>query len=318
MDLPYKFVITGSGSIELKEEVTESLAGRKKTFEVGTLSFFEYFDFQTNYEFEDNYSNFIQLYPEKYGQYLLNYLTYGGYPKLAKLDSHQEKRSALQEIYNSYLLKDIQNLLNIDKTGAFQRLVENLSILDGKLINLTQLANNIGLTRTTLDKYLWYLEQTFIISQVRPYFRNKLKEINKAPTYYFQDIGLKNLISADFDLPNDRVDLGFDFQNLVFLTLQNLLQFESPVSINFWRTKDGAEVDFVLKKGRKFVGVEVKYTDFESNNVSRSSQSFLKKYQPDDFFVVNKSVSGKIDRYNMPVKVIPFVEINKITESLLS
>lgn len=316
MNLPYKFIITGSGSIELKEQIHESLAGRKRIFEVGTLTFEEYLNYQTNYEFENQLESFAKIYPERAYLYLLNYMTFGGYPQLTLVNGIEEKRQLLQEIYNSYLVKDVAALLKIEKTNAFQKLIENLSILDGKLINISQLSSNVGIASQTLEKYLWYLEKTYIISITRPFSSNPLKEINKSYTYYFNDMGLKNLISANFYEPSKRVDLGFDFQNFVFLELKNKLMDKEPVSINFWRTKDGAEVDFVIKKGKKIVGVECKFSDFVAPKYTRSLQSFVTKYKPESIYIINKSFTSESQTDNIKATFLSYYEIGKIVESI--
>lgn len=316
MNLPYKFIVTGSGSIELKEQIHESLAGRKMVFEVGTLSFEEYLDYQTNYKFENKLESFSRIYPERAYLYLLNYMTFGGYPKLSLADGINEKRQLLQEIYGSYLIKDVASLLNIEKTNAFQKLVENISILGGKLTNISQLSNKIGIASQTLEKYLWYLEKTYIISMVRPFSGNPLKEINKSSTYYFNDMGLKNLISASFIEPSKRVDLGFDFQNYVFLELKNKLKGKEPFSINFWRTKDGAEVDFVLRKGKKIIGIECKFSDFKVPKYTRSMRNFVEKYEPTSFFVLNKSFKSEVLLGKTKVVFLPYYDIDKIVDEV--
>lgn len=318
MDLPYKLIITGSGSIELKEQIHESLAGRKKTFEVSTLTFEEYLDFQTEYEFEDKLKEFAKIYPDRVYLYFLNYLTFGGYPRLALVDSIEEKRSLLQEIYNSYLIKDISALLKIEKTSEFQRLLENLSLLNGKLINITQLSSNIGVSTQTLQKYLWYLEKTFIITLCRPFSGSPLKEINKSYTAYFNDLGLKNLISANYIQPDKRLNLGFDFQNFVFLDLHNKLQKMQPYSINFWRSKDDAEVDFVLKKGEKVVPIECKFSDLKDSKFTRSLASFVDRYSPEYAYVLNKSLEESEELDKTTVKFLPYYKVDEVVSSLLS
>lgn len=293
MNLPYKFIITGSGSIDLKEEVHESLAGRKKTFELSTLTFEEYINYETEYRFEGKLSQYKEIYPDRTNLYLQNYLTFGGYPKAVISSTIDQKKQILQEIYNSYLIKDISALLKVEKTNKFQQLVENLSILDGKLVNISQLASNIGISIPTIEKYLWYLEKTYIISASRPFSRRPLKEINKSYIYYFNDIGLKNLVSNNFDVPSDRINYGFDFQTFVYNELQENLKMHIPYSLNFWRTKDGAEVDIIIKKGTSLVGIEVKYSDFVQPRYTKSMRSFIDKYKPSKFYIVNKNFSHR-------------------------
>lgn len=312
MNLPYKFIITGSGSIELKEQVHESLAGRKQTFEMDTLSFEEYLNHETDYAYESNLPAYARIYPERAQLYLHNYLTFGGYPRLALVDSIEEKRNLLQEIYSSYLLKDITALLQIEKTLAFQKLVESMSILDGKLVNISNLAKHIGLASQTIEKYLWYLEQTYILRPVRPFSGNPLREINKSYTYYFRDLGLKNLISAQFDPPSDRVNWGFDFQNYVFLALHQRLQSKQPAGVHFWRTNDGAEMDFVIKRGKHVIGVECKHHAFAKPAYTRSMRSFIDKYRPEAVYIVNTTLTHEESIDGTPVRFMPFLEMDSI------
>lgn len=316
MDLSYKFIITGSGSIELKEEVHESLAGRKRLFELGTLTFSEYVNYKTDYAFSGKLSEMYKIFPERVDLHLIDYLTFGGYPKVVLSETIEEKRAVLQEIFNSYLIKDITALLKVEKTAKFQNLLENLSILDGKLMNISQLSRNVGLSVSTLEKYLWYLEKTFIITPSRPFSRSPLKEINRSSIYYFNDLGLKNLISNNIGNPLDRLELGFDFQAFVFNELSYKLQEKQPISLNFWRSKDGAEVDIVIKSGGKIVGVECKYGKYSKPSYTKSMYSFLKKYQPSSFVIVNKNLLKKEQIDNTRIYFVPFFELDSIVEKV--
>ena len=129
-------------------------------------------------------------------------------------------------------------------------------------------------------------------------------------------MGLKNLISANFDEPSIRVDLGFDFQNYVFLELKDKLKAKEPVSVNFWRTKDGAEVDFVIKRGKKIVGVEYKFSDFYAMKYTRSLQNFVDKYEPEAVFVINKSFTNESAIDKTQANFLPYYKIGKIVESI--
>lgn len=314
MNLPYKFIITGSVSIELKEEVHESLAGRKRIFEINTLSFEEYFDYETKYEFENKLAEFAQIYPERVILYLQNYMTFGGYPKLAITAQIDEKRLLLQEIYNSYLIKDVTALLKIEKTEAFQKLIQNLSILNGKLVNLSKLSSSIGIATQTLEKYLWYLEKTYIISICRPFSRNPLKEINKSYIIYFNDLGLRSLIAGNFIEPSLRTDYGFDFQNYTFLTLKDLLQDKQPILINFWRSKESAEVDFVIKNSSSFIPIECKYSNLKAPEIAKSVRSFINQYKPAYCFILNKDFEESNIIDNTQVMHIPFYYLQNINK----
>ena len=82
MNLPYKLIISGSGSVELKEKIHESSAGRKRLFEFTTISFVEFVNFRTDYRYEDRLQLFFELEKEKTSFFLDEYLRFGGYPKV--------------------------------------------------------------------------------------------------------------------------------------------------------------------------------------------------------------------------------------------
>lgn len=282
MKLPYKFIVSGSGSIELKEKIHESLPGRKRLFELSTLSFAEFAGFKTNYA---NLSEYFDLYPEKASRYLEEYLNFGGYPKVVLSPGLNEKQVVIADIYQSFLEKDIALLLNIRKTENLTNLVKILACQIGNLVNVAELSATLNLSAQTVKEYLWYLEKTFIVNKITPYFKNIRKEITKAPTYYFTDLGLRNYSTGQFGTAATFPG-GFLFENFIYRLLKNNLQL-TPSTIHFWRTRDGAEVDFVINTGSKVIPVEVKYSYLKSPEISRSFRSFITKYQPPEAYLVH-------------------------------
>ena len=89
--LPWKFVVSGSGSIELKEKISESLVGRKRIFALSTGSFGEFADFRTDYRYTDRLRQFFCTEPVKTDQLFREYLMYGGYPRVILADTPSEK-----------------------------------------------------------------------------------------------------------------------------------------------------------------------------------------------------------------------------------
>jgi len=198
MNLPYKFIASGSGSVELKEKVHESLVGRKRIFELNTVSFEEFINFKTNYRYKEKLADFFRIEKEKIFEFLTEYLNFGGYPRVILEEKLSEKTKIIDEIFHSYLEKDISYLLKVVKTEAFSSLIKILASQVGNLINYSEIASTLGISLQTLKNYLWYLEKTFIIKKLTPYFRNKRKEITKSPLIYFYDLGLRNYTNCIF------------------------------------------------------------------------------------------------------------------------
>ncbi len=80
LKLPYKFIVSGSGSLELKEKIHESLAGRKRLFELTTITFKEFINHKTDYKYEDSLSAFFEIEKKRTQAFLLEYMNFGGYP----------------------------------------------------------------------------------------------------------------------------------------------------------------------------------------------------------------------------------------------
>jgi len=293
LSLPYKFIVSGSGSLELKEKIHESLTGRKRMFELLPVSFKEFVNYKTEYKYEDKLDDFFKLEDKKSEIFLNEYLSFGGYPRIVTENRIEEKTKIIDEIYRSYVDKDIVNLLNIDRPDAFSLLIRILSSQTGKLINYSQLALNIGISTATLKKYLYFAEKTFIIQTINPYFGNSLKELTKSKTIYFYDHGIRNFSNNSFTLLQNQNELGFLFQNLI----KNILEEHSRWKnwgLNFWRTTDKAEVDFVINNANEVIPIEVKFSALNAPTVKRSLRSFIDKYSPKKAYVINKNYSNRL------------------------
>ena len=305
LDLPYKFIVSGSGSLELKEKIHESLAGRKIFFEMFPLSFDEFVNFRTGYAYEKKLSVFLETEKQAALDFLREYMNFGGYPKCVLSEKESEKKLQIDEIYKSYVEKDISYWLKVDKVYAFRDLIKHLSFHAGKIMNYSETASALNISLPTLKNYVYYAEKTFIISEIRPYFKNPLKELVKAPAIYFGDTGLKNYVSGSYGSAADSPGNGFLFQNLVFNVLRQKTAF-TPYRINYWRTKDGAEVDFILDKNSELVPVEVKYSRLKESKTPGSLVSFIKRYAPARAYVVNLSLEQKVKINGTEVFFIPF------------
>lgn len=308
MNLPYKFIVSGSGSLELKEKIHESLVGRKKIFELGTVSFNEFVNFKTNYKYEDELANFFELERELTNIYLTEYLNFGGYPRVILEKERREKVFIINDIFHSYLEKDISYFLKIERVDAFSDLIRIISGRIGSLTNYSNIASEINISVQTLKNYLFYAEKTFVLQKLTPYFKNPSKEIVKSPVYYFYDIGLRNF---SINLFGNIADFGHVFENLVFNIIKEKIK-HSGGSIHFWRTLDKAEVDFVLDFGGEIIPIEVKYKKYKLPKLEASLRSFIEKYSPKRAFVVNLELNLELRVNNTDVYFISVGELLKL------
>lgn len=307
-NLPYKFIVSGSGSMELKEKIHESLVGRKRIFELTPVSFEEFVNFKTEYRYQDRLNDFFEIEKEKTKHFLEDYLNFGGYPRVILEEKMEEKRRVIDEIFRSYLEKDISYLLKVEKIDAFSNLIKILAGQIGQLVNYSEVASVTGISVPTLKNYFWYAEKTFIIQRLTPYFTNIRKEISKSPKVYFCDIGLRNYALGLFRNIASPTELGPIFENFVFNVLKEKLKF-SGAALHFWRTKEKAEVDFILNFGKEILPVEAKYKRFTRPEVPRSLRSFISKYRPRKAFIVNMNFSKTLKIDETEVVFSPFWEL---------
>lgn len=286
MNLPYKFIVSGSGSLELKEKIHESLAGRKRIFELGTLDFIEFTNHKTDYRYERNLPEFFALEPQKAQNLLDEYLVFGGYPRVVLEETVNEKRKIMAELYQSYLERDIAHLLGVQKTERFTALVRLMAAQVGQLANIAEISSTLNINAATVNNYLWYLEKTFLLHKVTPYFKNIRKELTKTPVFYFQDLGMRNYALGSFGTPPSPAEGGFLFQNFVHNLLRKKVE-NSSNQVHHWRTTDKAEVDFVLDKNTEVVPIEVKYRTLPSPAATRSFQNFVSAYHPSRGYVIH-------------------------------
>lgn len=306
-NLSYKFIVSGSGSLELKEKIHESLVGRKRLIELSTINFEEFTNFRTAYKYEDRLDDYFRIENQKSVLLLEEYLDFGGYPQVVLSDRVKEKTKLINEIYQSYLEKDIRFLLDIKKTEAVTNLFRILAAQSGNMVNVSELSSTLGIAAATVKNYLWYFEKTYIIKKVSPYFANMRKEITKSPVYYFSDLGLKNFATGDFGhVSNTRLE--HLFENFIYKILQEKLSISSSL-INFWRTKDGAEVDFLINDGSRLTPIEVKYKKMQKPETTRSLHSFISAYRPETAIVVNLSYKGEKIIGKTKVSFLPFYEL---------
>jgi len=308
LNLPYKFIVSGSGSLELKERIHESLVGRKRLFELTTLTFEEFFNYKTASRYHENLAAFFEIEKERAHHLLMEYLNFGGYPRVVLEDRQDEKVRVIDDIYRSVLERDVAYLLKVEKTEAFNRLIKVLAGQIGNLINYKELSSTLGTSFQTVKKYLWYAQKIFLLNLVTPYSRNVRKEITQSPVAYFGDLGLRNYALGIFGTVASPAECGFLFQNLVFLILSSI-RHPGLTTLHFWRTKDKAEVDFIVEKGEALIPVEVKFKALNDVEMPRSLLSFCERYQPAEAHVVNLALKKTTKVGKTRVHFIPYWEL---------
>ncbi|PRY43037.1 hypothetical protein CLV58_104168 [Spirosoma oryzae] len=246
-----KFIVTGSSAYYLKNQFTESLAGRKKLFDIYPLTFGELLTFRgveaTALDWSTA-SQFIRAEYERLKGYYEEYVLYGGFPEVVLTESIADKLDLLNDILSSYVNFDIVTLADIRNPIDLYKLIRLLAVRIGTKLDVSKLTSLTSMSRPTVENYLDLLEQSYLIRTIPVLAKSPDREIVKARKLYFLDNGIAS-IAAD---PGS----GARFENAVF----NQLLHRGAVA--YYQLKSGREIDFVLDQT---LGFEVKETAAEGD-----------------------------------------------------
>ncbi|MFQ5641335.1 MAG: ATP-binding protein [bacterium] len=285
-----KLIVSGSSSFAIRQKFKDALTGRKQVFQILPLSFPEYLCFKehgaSSIKASLNLQAILDDFTVARKYHTLTpeilpiweeFVVYGGYPLPTLTVDTAKKEARLREIYNSYVQKDIKDLARIDNILQFNNLVNFLAVQISQLLKNDEVGKEVGLPISKLSNYLFLLENTFIISRLRPYHSNRQKELTKMPKLYFLDTGLRNTGLTDFRPLRLRPDSGALSENQCLLEL--LKQANSNDKLFFWRTWDKHEVDFICSRGRgNFLPIEVKYKTMTQPRVPSGLKNFMRLY----------------------------------------
>ena len=244
-----QLIISGSSALEIAHKASESLAGRKRSYLLYPLSLREKL-IQEGKAIDGK---------NAYTKEIKEMMRYGAYPEMLNLPNDAEREKHLKEMVDSVIMKDIYYLNLVKNTKNLVALLTLLAYQVGQQINITELANRIGIARPTVEEYLSILKKTFIIFTLSPYTKKRRDEIGKMEKVYFYDLGLRNALINDFSPVEYRRDYGNIFENFVIAEYIKQNDYrELGKSLYYWRTKWGSEVDLVAVKNDAIDAIEIK------------------------------------------------------------
>ena len=252
-----QIIATGSSSFDLANRINEPLTGRAFSFVLLPLSLEE-----------------IRSGKHVDERELHTLMRYGSYPAIVAEPDTEEKERLLKNISTSYLYKDVFTFENIKSPLHFEQLLKLIAHQVGSTVSLNELAESVGATRHTIEKYLRLLEQAFVIKRVHSFSRNNRNELRKAFKIFFLDTGVRNAVINDLQGVENRSDKGQLFEQFYFTELLKRSAVETfGPAIHFWRTKQGLEIDFVVEHAGDIEAYECKW-----GNGPASFGTFLKSY----------------------------------------
>lgn len=249
-----QILVTGSSSFHLLNLTTEALTGRKRVFHLFPLSYREIYE-----------NDRLTLEKD-----LEERLIYGTYPDVVKAEANTAKELTLSELTTSALYRDIVEFQLVRNPSALHDLLKALALQIGSEVSYHELANLTGIKGGTVETYVNFLEQSFIIFRLPPYFNNKRKEISKSKKIYFYDTGIRNAIIRNFNDLETRNDVGALWENAMIVERmkQNHYTHQLP-NTYFWRTYNQSEVDYLEEASGRLNAYEFKWSTKKQPRVPR-------------------------------------------------
>lgn len=243
--LAIKIIASGSSSFELAGKINEPLTGRAVIFYLYPIAVGELTPNLPDLSLKNQLEDF---------------LLFGMYPKVLTIASADDKQKYLYDLINAYLYKDILSFASVRKPKKVIDLLSLLALQIGSEVAVSELANQLAISKQAVEKYLDILEKMFVIFNLRGFSRNLRKEIYKTSKYYFWDLGLRNALIRNFNQLNLRQDKGALLEN--FFLIEKLKQNNNAgkfANFYFWRTYDQKEIDFIEEKDGLLRAYEIKW-----------------------------------------------------------
>lgn len=266
-----KVILSGSSALDLGNNIGEPLVGRKYDIRMFALSEFEYSQNENTKEKLENIRERLVL---------------GNYPELSHIVSRKVKIRYLEEIKNSYLLKDILVLDGLRNSSKILNLLRLIAFQIGSEVSYQELASQLGMSKNTVEKYLDLLAKVFVLFKLEGYSKNLRKEVSKNSKWYFYDNGIRNAVIGNYLPLDQRDDVGKLWENYMIMErIKHNQMREENVDLYFWRTYDHQEIDLVEHINGKLSGYEFKWM----SKATKAPAAWLKAYPDADYQVIDSS-----------------------------
>lgn len=245
-----KFIsLTGSSAIRLETSGVETLAGRIKVLECPTFCWGE-----PNGE---SFGSFLEVKSnptkaKEASRSLGHWINYGGYPEVVVAKSDAERKEILKDYKNSFFLRELASLNDLENSKALLALMMMLARGIGSRLEISSLSKEVGLSVPTIKKYLRALESSRIIFSMTGFQFGFAKRLLKAPKYYFCDVGIPTALGVE-------LSAGQRFELFVLSEIRKRLQIEGlPAEMFYYESVGGREIDLILEYQDLVVAIEVK------------------------------------------------------------
>ena len=266
---PLNIIVSGSSAFELSSKINEPLTGRKIDLFLYPLSF-------------DEMVNHTSLIEEK--RLLENRIIYGCYPEV--ITSVGNEKNILKGLTDAYLYKDIFALGYIKKPNLIEKLLQALALQLGSEVSYNELSRLVGANNETVETYINYLEQAYVVFKLNSFRRYYRNEIKKGKKIYFYDTGIRNAIIKNFNPLSLRADKGALWENYLIVERAKKNSYNNIwLNSYFWRTTTQSEIDYIEERDGTLFCYEFKWNPKKKPKISKA---FLNQYPQSKFEFIHK------------------------------
>lgn len=277
---PGRFLLSGSANLLLMSSISESLAGRAAYLTLRPLTRGE----QTGRNTPSLWGTLLDTDASQWVEVVqsaprervdwASLACRGGFPTPATALAEPSGRAIWFDGYvRTYLERDLLALSSVSSLPDFRRLMRVAASRVGRMLNQTELGRSVGLPQPTVHRYLNLMETSYLIVRLPPYTAHPTKRVVKTPKLYWGDTGLALHLSRQ-----QRPD-GFHLENQILTDLLASQDAGAPIDeVYYWRTRTGAEVDFVLASRGMLLPIEVKSTATPRIRDAKGLNAFLEAY----------------------------------------
>ena len=294
---PGMFILTGSQQFEVSNSINQSLAGRTALLK---LLPFSYTEIKSNYGFAS----------------IEDILYQGFYPRI--YDQKLNPTQALGDYFETYVERDLRQLLQIKNLSIFQKFVKMCAGRVGQLLNLSSLGSDVGISHTTAREWLTILEASYIVFLLEPYHPNINRRMVRSPKLYFYDVGLANyLLGIENASHVDTHPLkGNLFENLIIIEILKYRYNQGRRNnLCFYRDSLGNEIDVIYNLAHHVLPFEIKAGETVASDFFNGFKAF-ERIMPDLPFGKIVIYGGSRIETRKDTKIINIEELKHVLDEI--
>ncbi len=307
-DINAKFIFSGSSSVELTSSFGDALTGRKRMFTLLPLNIEEIASTLLKEEYK-----FAQMKEpqalNKMNEIIDNILVWGSYPEVTQKALETKKMQALSELYESYVQKDVKDLLRVKNIKGFNLLVKYLAHSVGEPLVIEDLVRQTNMHAKTVNSYLDILEGTLIIARIENFNPEFEKTLPKSTRYFFIDNGMRNYVLNQLNI-DFRTDYKKLAANLVYTEIRKFLENKKTnkifADIFHYQTYSDNHIDFIIssKTNKKFLPILIRYPQ-DKEKLGKKGHEYINTRTPDKLIIITKDLEKESAEKNCLIKYIP-------------